>query len=102
MTQEIKTTLQFLWCPDVEAGLIIETSAAPLMWMRLEDVELQAGWQIETLAIGGHTHRASNPDLRSLKLPPVGPGLNVTIRVRNTASEKRQFPGAQIVGTTVR
>jgi len=104
MTQEppIKTALLFRWCPEVDGGHLIETSAQPEVTMRLEYVELLDDWRIESLDVGGQSHRVNDPDLRPLKLPPVGPAMIVTIRARNTSPDRQRFPGAKIIGTVVR
>lgn len=70
--------------------------------MRLEYVALLDGWRLEGLDIGGQHYQAADPDLRALKLPPVMPGLRVTIRARSTSAERRRFPGAKIIGTVIR
>jgi hypothetical protein len=105
MTQEpVKTALLFPWCPEVNGGQIIETTASPEVAMQLEFVELLDGWQLEGIAVGGHSHAVNDPDLRSLKLPPVagGTAINITIRARNMSADRQRFPGAKIIGTVVR
>lgn len=98
----IKTALLFPWCPEVDGGQIVETSAHPEVMMRLEYVELLDGWRIEGLDFGGQSHRVGDPDLRPLKLPPVHTVWRVTIRARNTSPDRQRFPGAKIIGTVVR
>jgi hypothetical protein len=98
----IKTALLFPWCPEVDGGQIVETSAHPEVAMRLEYVALLDGWRLEGLDIGGQPYQAADPDLRALKLPPVAPAMRVTIRVRNALDERQRFPGARIIGTAIR
>jgi hypothetical protein len=99
----IKTALLFPWCPEVDGGHLIETSARPEVAMRLEYVELLDGWRIEGLTVGGHGYIVSDPDLRPLGLPPVagGSSIQVTIRARNTSADRQRFPGAKIIGAVI-
>jgi hypothetical protein len=98
----IKTALLFPWSPEVDGGLIVETSAHPEVAMRLEYVELLDGWQIVGLDVGILSYLVTSPDLRHLNLPPAQSALRVTIRARNTSDEKQRFPGAKIIGTLIR
>lgn len=106
MSQEspIKTALLFPWCPEVDGGHLIETSAHPEVAMRLENVELLDGWKLEGVDVGGISHVVSHLDLRPLGLPPVagGSSIRVTIRARNASADRQRFPGAKIIGTVVR
>lgn len=97
---KVKIALLFLWCPEVDGGHLVETSASPEVAMRLEHVELLDDWQIEGLDVGGRSYSTRDPDLRSLELL-VGPALRVTIRARNALGERRRFPGVKIIGTVV-
>lgn len=103
MTESIKTALLFPWCPEVDGGQIVETSAHPEVMMRLEYVELLDGWQIEGLDVGGLGYLVKKLDLQPIRhlLPHVTPTMLVTIRARNASAEKQRFPGAKIIGTVV-
>lgn len=102
MTEDVvKIALLFRWCPEVEGGQLIETSATPEVAMRLEYVELEGSWKIEGLDVGSLSYRLTGPDLRRLELPPVSPVIRVTIRARNGHDGKQRFPGAKIIGTVI-
>ena len=89
------------WTPEVDGGQLLETTGHADLTLRLEYVMLHEGWLIEGLIIGNVIHQVTSVDLRSLKRL-VQTAMNVTLRVRNASADRRQFPGARIVGTVVR
>jgi hypothetical protein len=90
-----------LWTPEVDGGQILETTGHADVPLRLEYVELHEGWLIEGLVIGNVIHQVTSVDLRPLKLI-AQTVMSITLRVRNASADRRQFPGARIVGTVVR
>ena len=89
------------WTPEVDGGQILETTGCADVTLRLEYVELHEGWLIEGVIVGNVIHRVTSVDLRPLRLI-AQTVMNVTLQVRNTSADRRQFPGARIVGTVVR